>query len=173
MRRLHGRLNRQVQVARCTSTSATKNDTKATAPVKAQHTIDEIARLKGRHRRIIIREPERGYRAKHPCRKASDCAQHSRNTRRLAPKVWAKVDLYLGVQRSPEQIASQVKVIHASVSCLSMPTKPSAASCTDTYAAQKPRSKLHLSWDDRCGKILAATPPASDLPMLNSASRWA
>jgi transposase, IS30 family len=88
--------------------------------LKANQSITEIARLLGRHRSTISRELERGcgkrgYRAEQACRKTSDRAQHSRNARRVDPKVWAKVDFYLGVQWSPEQIASQLKVSHESV----------------------------------------------------------
>lgn len=81
--------------------------------LKAKQTISEIARLLGRHRSTISRElsrgrGQRGYRAEQACRKASERAQRSRNARRVDARVWADVAFYLGVQWSPEQIASRL-----------------------------------------------------------------
>lgn len=50
--------------------------------VKSQHTLTEIARLKGRNRSTISRELDRGrpgYSAEQACRKSAERAQHSRN----------------------------------------------------------------------------------------------
>lgn len=126
--------------------------------LKANQTVTEIARLLGRHRSTISRELERGrgqrgYRAEQACRKASERAQHSRNARRVDPKIWAKVDFYLGVQWSPEQIASQLKVSHESVYLHVYADKASGGDLYQHLRSQKPRRKRHLSGRDRRGQI--------------------
>lgn len=126
--------------------------------LKAEQTISEIARLLGRHRSTISRElsrgrGQRGYRAEQACRKASERAQHCRNARRVDAKVWAKVDFYLGVQWSPEQIASQLEVSHESVYLHVYANKASGGDLHKHLRSQKPRRKRRLSGRDRRGQI--------------------
>jgi transposase, IS30 family len=88
--------------------------------VKAQHSISAIARLLGRHRSTISRELERGrgsrgYHADKACCKADQRAHCSRNARRVHGWVWPEVAFYLGMQWSPEQIASKLPISHETV----------------------------------------------------------
>ena len=126
--------------------------------LKAKQTISEIARLLGRSRRSISRElsrgqGQRGYRAEQACSKASERAQHSRNVRRLDPKVWADVDFYLGIQWSPEQIAGKVAVSHESVYLHVYANKAAGGVLHAHLRSQKPRGKRHLCGRDRRGQI--------------------
>ena len=126
--------------------------------LKAKQTISEIARLLGRHRSTISRElsrgrGQRGYRAEQACRKASERAQRSRNARRVHAKVWADVAFYLGVQWSPEQIASKLEVSHESVYLHVYANKAAGGDLHKNLRSQKPRRKRHLCGRDRRGQI--------------------
>lgn len=126
--------------------------------LKAKQTISEIARLLGRHRSTISRElsrgrGQRGYRAEQACLKASERAQRSRNARRVHAKVWADVAFYLGVQWSPEQIASKLEVSHESVYLHVYANKAAGGHLHKNLRSQKPRRKRHLCGRDRRGQI--------------------
>ena len=126
--------------------------------LKAKQTISEIARLLGRHRSTISRElsrghGQRGYRAEQACRKASERAQRSRNARRVHAKVWADVAFYLGVQWSPEQIASKLEVSHESVYLHVYANKAAGGDLYKNLRSQKSRRKRHLCGRDRRGQI--------------------
>ena len=126
--------------------------------LKAKQTISEIARLLGRHRSTISRElsrgrGQRGYRAEQACRKASERAQRSRNARRVDASVWADVAFYLGVQWSPEQIASKLQVSHESVYLHVYANKAAGGDLHKNLRSQKPRRKRHLCGRDRRGQI--------------------
>lgn len=127
-------------------------------PGEAQHTLTEIVRSLGRHRSTISRDLERGrgqrgYRAEQACRKGTERAQHSRNARRVDPKVWAKVDFYLGVQWNPEQIVSELEVSHESVYLNVYADKAAGGDLHRQLRSQKPRRKRHLRGHDRRGQI--------------------
>ncbi|ELX8338862.1 IS30 family transposase [Pseudomonas aeruginosa] len=124
----------------------------------AKQTISEIARLLGRHRSTISRELGRGrglrgYRAEQACSKASERAKKSRNARRVDAKVWADVSFYLGLQWSPEQIASKLEVSHESVYLHVYANKAAGGQLHKNLRSQKPRRKRHLSGRDRRGQI--------------------
>ena len=124
----------------------------------AKQTISEIARLLGRHRSTISRELRRGrglrgYRAEQACSKASERAKKSRNARRVDAKVWADVSFYLGLQWSPEQIASKLEVSHESVYLHVYANKAAGGQLHKNLRSQKPRRKRHLSGRDRRGQI--------------------
>ena len=124
----------------------------------AKQTISEIARLLGRHRSTISRELGRGrglrgYRAEQACSKASERAKKSRNARRVDAKVWADVSFYLGLQWSPEQIASTLEVSHESVYLHVYANKAAGGQLHKNLRSQKPRRKRHLSGRDRRGQI--------------------
>ena len=124
----------------------------------AKQTISEIARLLGRHRSTISRELNRGrglrgYRAEQACSKASERAKKSRNARRVDAKVWADVSFYLGLQWSPEQIASKLEVSHESVYLHVYANKAAGGQLHKNLRSQKPRRKRHLSGRDRRGQI--------------------
>ncbi len=126
--------------------------------LKAKQTISEIARLLGRHRSTISRElsrgrGQRGYRAEQACRKASERAQRSRNARRVDVRVWADVAFYLGVQWSPEQIASKLQVSHESVYLHVYANKAAGGDLHKNLRSQKPHRKRHLCGRDRRGQI--------------------
>lgn len=126
--------------------------------LKAKQTISEIARLLGRHRSTISRELGRGrglrgYRAEQACSKASERAKKSRNARRVDAKVWADVSFYLGLQWSPEQIASKLEVSHESVYLHVYANKAAGGQLHKNLRSQKPRRKRHLSGRDRRGQI--------------------
>ena len=112
----------------------------------------------GRHRCTISRElsrgrGQRGYRAEQACLKASERAQRSRNARRVHAKVWADVAFYLGVQWSPEQIASKLEVSHESVYLHVYANKAAGGHLHKNLRSQKPRRKRHLCGRDRRGQI--------------------
>ena len=122
--------------------------------LKANQTISEIARLLGRHRSTIGRElsrgrGQRGYRAE----QATWRAQSSRNARRIDAKVWADVAFYLGVQWSPEQIASKLEVSHESVYLHVYADKAAGGALHKNLRSHKPRRKRHLCGRDRRGQI--------------------
>ena len=124
----------------------------------AKQTISELARLLGRHRSTISRESGRGrglrgYRAEQACSKASERAKKSRNARRVDAKVWADVSFYLGLQWSPEQIASKLEVSHESVYLHVYANKAAGGQLHKNLRSQKPRRKRHLSGRDRRGQI--------------------
>ena len=124
----------------------------------AKQTISEIARLLGRHRSTISRELGRGrglrgYRAEQACSKASERAKKSRNARRVDAKVWADVSFYLGLQWSPEQIASKLEVSHESVYLHVYANKAAGGQLHKNLRSQKPRRKRHFSGRDRRGQI--------------------
>ena len=124
----------------------------------AKQTISEIARLLGRHRSTISRELGRGrglrgYRAEQACSKASERAKKSRNARRVDAKVWADVSFYLGLQWSPEQIASKLEVSHESVYLHVYANKAAGGQLHKNLRSQKPRRKRYLSGRDRRGQI--------------------
>ena len=126
--------------------------------LKANQTISEIARLLGRHRSTISRElsrgrGQRGYRAEQACRKAAGRAQSSRNARRIDAKVWTDVAFYLGVQWSPEQIASKLEVSHESVYLHVYADKAAGGALHKNLRSHKPRRKRHLCGRDRRGQI--------------------
>lgn len=126
--------------------------------LKAKQTISDIARLLGRHPSTISRElsrgrGQRGYRAEQACRKASERAQNSRNARRVDARVWADVAFYLGVQWSPEQIASKLQVSHESVYQHVYANKAAGGDLHKNLRSQKPRRKRHLCGRDRRGQI--------------------
>ncbi len=126
--------------------------------LKANQTISEIARLLGRHRSTISRElsrgrGQRGYRAEQACCKAAERAQSSRNARRIDAKVWADVAFYLGVQWSPEQIASKLEVSHESVYLHVYANKAAGGALHKNLRSHKPRRKRHLCGRDRRGQI--------------------
>ncbi|WP_089957958.1 IS30 family transposase [Limnohabitans sp. 2KL-3] len=131
--------------------------------LKAKQTISEIARLLGRNRSTISREPsrghgQRGYRAEQACAKASERAQRSRNARRVDSKVWAVVDFYLVIQWSPEQIACKVAVCQERIYLHVYANKPAGGDLNTHLRSQKPRRKRHLCGRDRRGQILYRRP---------------
>ena len=141
----------------------------------AKQTISEIARLLGRHRSTISRELGRGrglrgYRAEQACSKASERAKKSRNARRVDAKVWADVSFYLGLQWSPEQIASKLEVSHESVYLHVYANKAAGGQLHKNLRSQKPRRKRHLSGRDRRGQIPNRR-PISERPEHNEQRR--
>ncbi|EPB2592834.1 IS30 family transposase, partial [Pseudomonas aeruginosa] len=91
--------------------------------------------------------------AEQACSKASERAKKSRNARRVDAKVWADVSFYLGLQWSPEQIASKLEVSHESVYLHVYANKAAGGQLHKNLRSQKPRRKRHLSGRDRRGQI--------------------
>lgn len=126
--------------------------------LKAKHSISEIARLLDRHRSTISRELARGrgqqgYRARQACSKASERSVHSRNARMIEASTWADVAFYLGLQWSPEQIASRLSVSHESIYLHVYANKAAGGELHKNLRSQKSRRKRHLCGRDRRGQI--------------------
>jgi IS30 family transposase len=126
--------------------------------LKAKQSISEIARLLGRNRSNISRELIRGRglsgdRSEQNCAKASDRGLCHRNARRVDPKVWADVTLYLGTLLSPEQITGKVAVSHACVYLHVYADKAAGGDLHKNQRSQKTRPKRYLCGHDRRGQI--------------------
>ena len=90
------------------------------ALMKAGQTQIEIARILGRHKSTISRElargsGRRGYRPRQAQNQSEERSQGSRNTARVSPEIWCSAKAFLGLQWSPEQIASQLPISHETI----------------------------------------------------------
>ena len=90
------------------------------ALMKAGQTQIEIARILGRHKSTISRElargsGRRGYRPRQAQNRSEERSQGSRNAARVSPEIWCSAKAFLGLQWSPEQIASQLPISHETI----------------------------------------------------------
>jgi IS30 family transposase len=81
------------------------------ALVKVEQTQIEFARILGRYKSTVSRElahgsRRRGHRPSQAQNRSEERSQGSRNTVRIAPKIWCSAKAILGLQWSPEQIAT-------------------------------------------------------------------
>lgn len=124
----------------------------------AGHTQATIAQILGRHKSTISREVKRGsglrgYRPRQAQRKAQERAQGSRNAACIGPKVWQDVQACLGLQWSPEQIASQLPISHETIYQKIYADKASGGLLWRFLRCQKQRRKRYASGHDRRGQI--------------------
>ena len=90
------------------------------AIMRAGQTQIEIARILGRHKSTISRELARGsgrcgYRPRQAQNLCLERAACSRNAARISPEIWRSAEAFLGLQWSPEQIASQLPISHEAI----------------------------------------------------------
>lgn len=118
----------------------------------------QIAKVLGRNRSTISRElargrGKRGYRAGQACKLAAQRALGSRNAVPVGAPVWKDVHFYLGLQWSPEQIASRLEVSHESIYLHVYADKAKGGLLHRHLRSQKPRRKRYASGRDRRGQI--------------------
>ena len=90
------------------------------ALMKAGQTQTEIARILGRHKSTISREVargsgRRGYRPRQAQNLSDERSQCSRNAAHVDEQILIQVRSLLGLQWSPEQIASQLPISHETI----------------------------------------------------------
>jgi IS30 family transposase len=126
--------------------------------MKANQSITQIAEQLGRHKSTISREIGRnegcrGYRPNQACELALARSQGSRNAREVKPWVMCQADVLLGLQWSPEQIASKLPVSHESLYLHVYADKAHGGTLWKNLRCQKQKRKRYASGRDRRGQI--------------------
>lgn len=128
------------------------------ALMKAGQTQATIAQVLGRHPSTISREIKRGsglrgYRPGQAQSKAQERAQGSRNAAPVRDEVWQAAQAYLGLQWSPEQIASQLPISHETIYQRVYADKALGGHLWRALRCQKQRRKRYGGGRDRRGQI--------------------
>jgi len=128
------------------------------ALMSAGQTQAKIAQILGRHKSTISRElmrgsGQRGYRPRQAQRLCDERSRCSRNALRIAPEVWDEAEALLGLQWSPEQIASHLPISHETVYQKLYADKVQGGHLWRSLRCQKKRRKRYASGHDRRGQI--------------------
>jgi IS30 family transposase len=128
------------------------------ALMKAGQTQIEIARILGRHKSTISRElargsGRRGYRPRQAQNLSLERSACSRNAARISPEIWHSAQALLGLQWSPEQIASQLPISHETIYQKVYADKAQGGHLWRSLRCQKKRRKRYASGQDRRGQI--------------------
>ena len=128
------------------------------ALMSAGQTQAKIAQILGRHKSTISRElmrgsGQRGYRPRQAQRLCDERSRCSRNALRISPEVWDEAEALLGLQWSPEQIASHLPISHETVYQKLYADKVQGGHLWRALRCQKKRRKRYASGHDRRGQI--------------------
>jgi IS30 family transposase len=129
------------------------------ALMKAGQTQIEIARILGRHKSTISRElargsGRRGYRPRQAQNRSEERSQGSRNAARVSPEIWCSAKAFIGLQWSPEQIASQLPISHETIYQKIYGDKAMGGHLWRSLRCQKQKRKRYAGGHDRRGQIL-------------------
>lgn len=124
--------------------------------MKANQSITQIADQLGRHKSTISlelgrNEGCRGYRPKQACELALKRSQGSRNAREVESWVKREADVLLGLQWSPEQIASKLPVSHETLYLHVYADKANGGKLWKNLRCQKQKRKRYAGGQDRRG----------------------
>ena len=128
------------------------------ALVKAGQTQTEIAQILGRHKSTISRElargsGRRGYRPRQAQNLSDERSQSSRNAAFISPEIWCSAKAFLGLQWSPEQIASQLPISHETIYQKVYTDKAMGGHLWRSLRCQKQKRKRYAGGRDRRGQI--------------------
>ena len=128
------------------------------ALMKAGQTQSDIAQILGRHKSTISREisrgcGRRGYRPRQAQNLSDERSQGSRNAREVDEQIVLEVRSLLGLQWSPEQIASQLPISHETIYHKIYADKAQGGHLWRSLRCQKKRRKRYASGQDRRGQI--------------------
>ena len=126
--------------------------------MKAGQTQSDIAQILGRHKSTISREisrgcGRRGYRPRQAQNLSDERSQSSRNAREVDEHIVIQVRSLLGLQWSPEQIASQLPISHETIYHKIYADKAQGGHLWRSLRCQKKRRKRYASGRDRRGQI--------------------
>ena len=126
--------------------------------MKAGQTQSDIAQILGRHKSTISREisrgcGRRGYRPRQAQNLSNERSQGSRNAREVDEQIVLEVRSLLGLQWSPEQIASQLPISHETIYHKIYADKAQGGHLWRSLRCQKKRRKRYASGQDRRGQI--------------------
>lgn len=128
------------------------------ALMKAGQTQQQIAQILERdkstiHREIARNSGRRGYRPRQAQMLSQERSQHCRNARKIDACVFEQANFYLGLQWSPEQIASRLPVSHETLYQHVYANKAGGGQLWRSLRCQKKRRKRYASGRDRRGQI--------------------
>ena len=128
------------------------------ALMKAGQTQIDIARILGRHKSTISREltrgsGSRGYRPRQAQNLSEARSQCSRNAAHISPETWHATMAFLGLQWSPEQIASQLPISHETIYQKIYADKAMGGHLWRSLRCQKQKRKRYAGGRDRRGQI--------------------
>ena len=128
------------------------------ALMKAGQTQIEIARILGRHKSTISRElargsGRRGYRPRQAQNRSEERSQGSRNAACVSPEIWCSAKVFLGLQWSPEQIASHLPISHETIYQKVYADKAMGGHLWRSLRCQKQKRKRYAGGHDRRGQI--------------------
>ena len=128
------------------------------ALMSAGQTQAKIAQILGRHKSTISRElmrgsGQRGYRPRQAQRLCDERSRCSRNALRIAPEVWDEAEALLGLQWSPEQIASKLPISHETIYQKIYADKAMGGHLWRPLRCQKQKHKRYAVGRDRRGQI--------------------
>ena len=126
--------------------------------MKAGQTQSDIAQILGRHKSTISREisrgcGRRGYRPRQAQNLSDERSQSSRNAKEVDEHIVIQVRSLLGLQWSPEQIASQLPISHETIYHKIYADKAQGGHLWRSLRCQKKRRKRYASGQDRRGQI--------------------
>jgi IS30 family transposase len=129
------------------------------AHMKARQNQIEITRILGRHKPTISRELARGsgrrrYRPRRVQKRYEERSQGSRNAARFSPEIWCSVEAFLGLQLSPERIASQLPISQKTIYLQIYADKAMGGHLWRSLRCQKQKRKRYAGGHNRRGQIL-------------------
>ena len=144
------------------------------ALMKAGQTQIDIARILGRHKSTISREltrgsGSRGYRPRQAQNLSEARSQCSRNAAHISPETWHATMAFLGLQWSPEQIASQLPISHETIYQKIYADKAMGGHLWRSLRCQKQKAHVMPAAAIDEAKFLIDAPLLSDLNRLSDA----